>query len=171
MIPNLSLNSIDGLTNEKCVTILVTLMAGNSRLATAIHIAGMLSFADKMPMTSEMIAQSVGTNPVFVRRIIGLLVAGNIVKVKMGTGGGATLARRPQEITIADIYQALDEGAVFDVPQFDETHHCAIGKIVRPILSLVLIDAEKSLLESLSKTTLAEVIENVKTKIAENCRG
>lgn len=48
-------------------------MAGNTRLATAIHVAGMLSFAAEMPMTSEAIANSCNTNPVVIRRIIGLL--------------------------------------------------------------------------------------------------
>lgn len=146
-------------------------MAANTRLATAIHIAGMLSIADKMPLTSEMIAQSVGTNPVVVRRIIGLLAAANIVKVKMGTGGGAFLARDPEKITIAEIYASLDEGNIFDVPQFDETHHCAVGKIVRPILSDVLSGAEKCLVSFLGNVTLAEVIAKVKGEITKNCNG
>jgi DNA-binding IscR family transcriptional regulator len=157
------------LTNQKCVTILVTLMAGNSRLATAIHIAGMLSFAGDHPMPSEAIAQSVGTNAVVVRRVIGLLVAGNIVKVKMGTGGGAFLARKAEEITLSEIYTALDEGRVFDVPQFQDTHECGIAKIVRPVLSEVLENAEKSLLENLGKTTLADIIGKVKRQLTENC--
>lgn len=146
-------------------------MAGNSRLATAIHIAGMLSVAENMPITSEMIAQSVGTNPVVVRRIISLLTAADIVKVKMGTGGGAFLARAPQEITIADIYTALNEGVIFDVPQFNETHQCVVGKIVRPILAEVLHEAEHGLVKSLGQTTLAQVIEKVKGKLAESCSG
>ena len=137
-------------------------MAGNSRLATAIHIAGMLSFADAMPMTSESIAQSVGTNAVVVRRIIGLLACHNIVKVKMGTGGGARLTKNPAEITLAEIYSALEEGAVFEVPQFDENFHCEVGKIVRPVLANILIDVEQSLKERLNQITLAEVIEKVK---------
>ena len=44
----------------------------------------MLSFAGKEPMTSEMIARSVGTNAVVVRRIIGLLTAKNIVTGENG---------------------------------------------------------------------------------------
>jgi DNA-binding IscR family transcriptional regulator len=146
-------------------------MAGNSRLAIAIHITGMLSFADQMPMTSEMLAQSVGTNPVVVRRIVGLLAANNLVKVKMGSGGGAFLARKAEEITLAEIYSALEEGVVFDVPQFEETHLCVMGKVVRPILAEVLQTAEKGLIESLSKTTLADVIGKVKTQLAANCIG
>ncbi len=146
-------------------------MAGNSRLAIAVHIAGMLSFAENHPMTSEMLAQSVGTNPVVVRRIIGLLAANNLVKVKMGSGGGAYLARKAEDINLAEIYSALEEGAVFDVPQFEETHLCVMGKIVRPILAEVLQKAEKSLLDNLSAVTLADVIGKVKTHLTANCIG
>jgi DNA-binding IscR family transcriptional regulator len=140
-------------------------MAGNSRLATAIHIAGMLSYAEKRPLTSENIARSVNTNPVVVRRIIGLLACHGLVKVKMGTGGGAFLSRNPSEITLAEIYLALEEGSIFEVPQFEDSHHCLIRKVVRPMVAEVLETAEQSLIENLRKTTLAEVLTKIKMAI------
>ena len=142
-------------------------MAGNSRLATAIHVAGMLSFADKVPLTSENIAQSVNTNAVVIRRIIGLLTKAAIVKVKMGVGGGACLAKSPETINLADIYLALDENSVFDVPQLEESHNCVLGKIVRPVLSEVLSEVELNLLENLRAITLADVIARVHRRMLE----
>jgi Rrf2 family protein len=142
-------------------------MAGNSRLATAIHVAGMLSFADKMPQNSDNLAQSLNTNPVVIRRIIGLLTKNGIVKVKMGAGGGACLAKKTSEITLSEIYLALEENTVFDVPQLKETHNCHLSKIVRPVLSEVLHEVELNLLESLGKITLADVIERVHTRMLE----
>lgn len=144
-------------------------MAGNSRLATAIHVAGMLSFAEQMPLTSEAIAQSCNTNPVVIRRIIGLLTRHNLVTVKMGTGGGARLTKKPDEITLAEIYEALDEGTVFEVPQFDENFHCEVGKIVRPVLAEVLQEAENGLKEKLKQIRLSDVIDKVKVKMQEKC--
>ncbi|MBK8150623.1 MAG: Rrf2 family transcriptional regulator [Acidobacteria bacterium] len=155
---------------QKYVTNLVTYMAGNSRLATAIHVAGMLSFADRMPITSEAIAQSCGTNAVVIRRVIGLLTKHGLVAVKKGTGGGARLTREPERITLGDIYDALDEGALFDVPQFDASHECELGKVVRPVLSDILGEAEFDLRHSLSERTLAEVIELVRLKMTDSCR-
>ena len=154
---------------RKYVTNLVTLMAANSKLTTAIHITGMLSMMGETPLTSEMIARSVGTNPVVVRRIIGQLAAANIVSVKMGTGGGASLARRAETITLADVLKALDEGTVFDVPQFEDAHQCEIGKIVRPVLAEVLGRAENKLFDELNRITLAFVIGKVKTELAARC--
>lgn len=144
-------------------------MAGNSRLATAIHVAGMLSFAEQMPLTSEAIAQSCNTNAVVIRRIIGLLTRHGLVTVKMGTGGGARLTKNPSDITLAEIYEALEEKEIFDVPQFNENFHCEVGKIVRPVLADVLRQAEQGLIEKLNNITLAEVIEKIKVRMHENC--
>jgi Rrf2 family protein len=144
-------------------------MAGNSRLATAIHVTGMLSFADQVPLTSETIAQSCNTNPVVIRRIIGLLTRHGLVKVKMGIGGGATLTKSPSEITLGEIYQALEEGSIFEVPQFDQDFQCQIGKIVRPVLAGFLHQAEQSLIKNLNQITLADVIEKVKTEMSQKC--
>lgn len=144
-------------------------MAGNSRLATAIHVAGMLSMAEKMPITSETIAQSVNTNAVVIRRIIGQLTKSGLAEVKMGTGGGAKLAKKPEEITLAEILTALDEKSLFEVPQFDETHGCEVGKIVRPVIADILQEAEQGLVERLKAVTLADVIEKVKLQLIEKC--
>lgn len=151
---------------ERCQ---LSCLPANSRLATAIHVAGMLSFAEQIPMTSEAIAQSCNTNPVVIRRIIGLLTRFGLVTVKMGTGGGARLTKKPEEINLAEIYEALDEGAVFEVPQFDENFHCEVGKIVRPVLADVLREAEDGLKEKLKQIKLSNVIERVKEKLQENC--
>jgi Rrf2 family protein len=154
-----------GLTKIKYVTILVTVMAGNTRLATAIHVAGMLSFAEQIPMTSEAIAQSCKTNAVVIRRIIGQLTRHGLVEVKMGTGGGSRLTKDASEITLAEIYRALEEGSIFEVPQLAETHNCEVGKIVRPVLADILSKAEQGLVEKLNQITLADVIEKVKEKM------
>ena len=143
-------------------------MASNSRLAIAIHTAGMLAFGEEMPITSKVIAQSVDTNPVVIRRIVGNLVKHGLVDVKMGTGGGARLTRLPEEITLAEIYLALEEGEIFNVPELEETHLCPIGRFVRPILRRILGQAENSLLRDLQGKTLRDVMEEIRQKLPKD---
>ena len=81
--------------------------------------------------------------------------------VKLGAGGGARLVRSPEKITLADIYLALDEGTLFQVPLLGETHECAVGRSVGPVLTNVLLRAEKGLLAELQDVTLADVIGKV----------
>lgn len=142
-------------------------MASNSRLAIAIHTAGMLAFGEEIPMTSTMIAESVDTNPVVIRRIIGSLVKHGLVEVKMGTGGGARLRKPPEEISIGEIYLALEEGEIFNVPEMAKSHGCPIAKIVRPVLRKMFGDAENSLIAELHSKTLRDVIEDMREKLPQ----
>jgi len=143
-------------------------MASNSRLATAIHTAGILAFGEEMTMTSTMIAKSVDTNPVVIRRIIGSLVKHGIVEVKMGTGGGSRLTKLPKEISIAEIYLALEEGEIFNVPELDESHGCPIAKLVRPVLRKVFGDAENSLILKLQGKSLQDVMDDMRKKLPKD---
>ena len=136
-------------------------MAANTRFAVAIHALGMLAFGEELNVTSDDIARSVRTNPVVVRRLLAQLTRRGLVTVKLGAGGGARLARRPEQITLSDIYLALDEGPLFQVPLLDETHECAVGRSVGPVLISVLLRAEKGLLAALQAITLADVIGKV----------
>ena len=140
-------------------------MASNSRLAIAIHTAGMLAFGEQMPITSKVIAESVDTNPVVIRRIVGNLVKHGLVKVKMGTGGGARLTRLPEKITLAEIYLALEEGEIFNVPELEESHCCPVGKFVRPVLKQILGQAENCLIRELEGKTLRDVMEEIRRKL------
>ena len=103
-------------------------MASNSRLAIAVHSAGLLALSDETPMTSETIAKSAGTNAVVVRRIIGALTKAGIVEVRKGSGGGARLTRGPGSISLAEIYDALEEDKLFLVPELGPAHGCPVGR-------------------------------------------
>lgn len=140
-------------------------MASNSRLAIAVHTAGMLAFGKQIPVTSQLIAKSVETNPVVIRRIVGKLVKHGLVEVKMGTGGGSRLTRPPNEISLAEIYLALEEGEIFNVPVVKETDSCPVGNLVRPVLKRIFGEAENGLIEKLQEHTLQDVMENVREKL------
>jgi Rrf2 family protein len=136
-------------------------MAANTRFAVAIHAMGMLAFGDELNVTSDDIAKSIRTNPVVVRRLLAQLTRRGLVAVKQGAGGGARLTRPPQQITLSDIYLALGEGPLFQVPLLGETHECAVGRSVGPVLTGILVRAERGLLAELQAVALSDVIGKV----------
>lgn len=141
-------------------------MAQNHRFALAVHSAGMIAFGDRMVVTSEAIARSVGTNPVVVRRVFALLVRAGLVEVRKGQNGGALLTRPPEQITLGEIYRAVDPGCALPVPEMrgEDADQCSMGKLVGPVLKMFFRRAEDCMVKQLDSTKLADVITKVQEK-------
>lgn len=86
----------------------------DARLSRMLHI---LIHMDRLdgPMTSELAAQMLRTNPVVVRRTMAGLRDAGYVRSEKGHGGGWTLARPLDAIRILDIYRAVGEPRIFSI--------------------------------------------------------
>ena len=143
-------------------------MSCNSRFAVAIHILGVLAYSQPQRLTSEVIACSVNTNPVVIRRILGELRRANLVVSQTGNGGGWQLQRAAENITLLDAYAAVREGALLQIHKQLPNPACTIGYGVRQALSGIFEEAETALEEKLAQTTLADMLRRVK---AQTCSG
>jgi len=137
-------------------------MSANSRLTVSIHVLSYLVLAERKrtdPATSEQIAQSVNTNPVVIRRMLGLLRKSGLVRSHRGAkNAGWTLARKAEAITLLDVYRAVEEGPLFGLHATQPNQTCPIGRGVQPALRKVYGSLEEQLGRQLSKTTLARVL-------------
>ncbi len=129
-----------------------------SRFTVAVHTLLVINtFQDKVKTTSEFIASSVNVNPVVIRRTMQSLKAAGMIDVKAGSGG-ARLARRPEDITLFDVYSAVDsvEGDLF---HFHENPNpaCPVGRNIHAVLDVKLQEAQAALENRLKKTTLADL--------------
>lgn len=129
-----------------------------SRFTVAVHTLLVINaFQDKVKTTSEFIASSVNVNPVVIRRTMQSLKAAGMIDVKAGSGG-ARLARRPEDITLFDVYSAVDsvEGDLF---HFHENPNpaCPVGRNIHAVLDVKLQEAQAALENQLKKTTLADL--------------
>jgi DNA-binding IscR family transcriptional regulator len=97
----------------------------NTRLSVAIHILSLIAANPRE--SSEMIAGSVNTNPVVIRRMISQLKKGGILTSRPGVAG-ATLKRDPEDISLLDIYRAVQPQeelfAIHDKPN----PNCPVGR-------------------------------------------
>src|SRR5262245_20492413 len=99
-------------------------MTTNVRFPVAVHILTSLAHSPKEWLSSPMLAESVGTNPVVIRRLVGRLQRAGLVEAHAGKLGGVELARRPETITLLDVYRAVEGGSVFAIPEKDENKAC-----------------------------------------------
>ena len=137
-------------------------MYANSRFAVAVHTLGFVGFADgRHATTSEDIAVSVNTNPVVIRRVLGMLREAGLVTSQPGPGGGWRLNRRPDAITLRDAYRAVEPEPLFALPQRPPSATCDVGRNVHLVLDRYFKDAEAAMEESLANVTLADVMADV----------
>ncbi len=133
----------------------------NTRFAVATHILTLLQLQNGTPATSEFIASSVNTNPSLVRRVLQQLGKAGLTTSQMGTGGGALLARAAETISLLDIYLAVDEeGAIFAIHQ-NPNPMCPVGRNIQAALKAQIEAAEQAMQRQLTKTTIAEMIQNI----------
>ena len=79
----------------------------------------------------------------------------------MGPGGGWSLRRPATEITVADVYAAVDPDALFALHPHEPRQTCPVGYGIRPVLGDIYADAARVLTERLSRHTIENVLETV----------
>lgn len=132
----------------------------NERLSTALHVLLHMAQQPERPMTSEEMAECVGTNPVVIRRTFaGLREAGIVSSVK-GHGGGWRLARPASSVSLAEIQRALGERVV-SLTSVEAPPRCLLFQAVVRSLDEAVREAEQVLDRRLSTLTLADLAADV----------
>jgi Rrf2 family protein len=129
-------------------------MRRDSRLSGVLHV--LMHMAEhKGPVTSEVLAKAMNTNPVVVRRIMAGLRDDGYVRSEKGHGGGWVLARDLTKITLRDIYDALGRPSFFAMGNRTEAPGCLVEQAVNAALDSAFDDAEALLLSRLGGVSLA----------------
>lgn len=111
-------------------------MKRDSRLSSILH--ALLHMAEHDgPMTSEVLGRCLGTNPVVVRRTMGLL------------------------------REALGEPAIFAIGNRNEVPECLVEQSVNAVLEGTFAEAEALLLERFADLTLADLAEDFSRRHAQ----
>src|SRR5262245_13430968 len=137
------------------------MMAANSRLTIAVHALAWMALAQQRGLdllTSDQVAASVNTNPVIIRRSLGDLCRASLVDVRHGAGAGWSLARAPENITLLDVYEAVEHEPLFGMHRTEPNMECPVGRGIRPALGNVYRGVEQALRCELRRTSIADVL-------------
>jgi DNA-binding IscR family transcriptional regulator len=118
------------------------------------------------PMTSEVLARSMETNPVVIRRIMAGLREAGYVQSEKGHGGGWTLACELSKVTLRDVYEALGSPSLLAMGNRTEAPGCLVEAAVNARLSKSFGDAEELLLSRFGEVTLAMLSDDVRAGLA-----
>ncbi|BBI35539.1 Rrf2 family transcriptional regulator [Cohnella abietis] len=129
----------------------------SSRFSIAVHILSLIATSSK-DCTGDYIAGSVNTNPVIIRRIMGMLKKAGLVDIRPGVGG-ASLLRDRDQITLLDVYRAvevIEDGQLFNF--HDEPNpHCLVGRNIEAALRLEMKEAQSAMEQRLAQVNLSQL--------------
>ncbi|WP_419960398.1 Rrf2 family transcriptional regulator [Psychrobacillus sp. BM2] len=138
----------------------------SSRFTVAIHVISLISLNQNIVSTSEWIAESVNTNPVVIRRVMGKLKKAGLIDIRRGLGG-ATLQRNLEDITLLDVYKAVEvveDGELFQMHD-NPNPNCPVGANIQDVLELILVRAQDAMEAVLKEITMEELVKVLSKKI------
>lgn len=127
----------------------------NSQYSIAVHILSLIHSSTEA-ISSEYIAGSVGVNPVVIRNVTGLLRRGGLLDTQRGVLG-ARLTRRADQISLLDVYRAVNAPETVLKLHQHPNPACPVGANIQSVLDGVFGQAQAALETRLAQVSLADV--------------
>ena len=139
-------------------------MRYSTRLSDAIHIMVYISLYKEGPITSAKIAESIHTNPAYVRMLMAKLKAAGLIKSQRGSAK-TQVARPTDEITLFDLYRAIEgERPLLHL----DTHvspECEAGVFIQLSIQDCYDDIQRVVETHMEAITLAHIIDIFRSKV------
>ena len=116
----------------------------------------------KARVTSTLLAQSTGCNPVVIRNILSALKKAGLITVPRGQGG-AELCRDPEQITLYQIYAALEPQGLTSLIGIHpcDGRACPVAQNIRRVLRRPYRQIEDAIAATMNGITLASLIQDL----------
>lgn len=139
-------------------------MKYSTKLSDAVHILAFLALSPGSELTSEKIAESIHTNPAYVRQLMSALRKGGLLTSVKGHPR-PTLAKAPCQITLLDAYRAVEGDKPFLHQDTHTNPACGVGINIQQVLRDCYDLVQKKSEEAMRSITLQEILERYETKL------
>lgn len=111
-------------------------------------------------VTSNLLAESTGSNPVVIRNILSALKKAGLITVPRGTGG-AQLCADPSQITLYQIYSALEPDGVTSIIGIHpcQGRPCPAAQNIRKVLEPPYHKIKDAVKHAMEEITLQSMID------------
>lgn len=136
-------------------------MSDSQRFPVAAHALAYLAHKDAYDaaraMPSAVLAASIPTNPVVIRRVTALLAKAGLIATRPGASGGSWLLRRPEDIRLDQVLRAVNGCAhLGSTPQ--GAKGCPVSEHIPRQVARALTAADSAAHEALSRITIADLL-------------
>lgn len=133
----------------------------NTQFAVAAHVLTYLGgLAEAVTASSDELADSTGSNAVYVRRVLGPLREAGLVRSRPGARGGWELAQPPQAISLASVWRLINR----DDPVLGlhgPNPQCQVGQQVHRSLLALDRDVARAVDDELAGHTVADLLKDM----------
>lgn len=140
----------------------------DTKFSVALHILAMIS-ESRQTLSSNFIAQSVGTNASYIRKVVALLKKADLLESQQGRSG-YRLTRPKEDIQLLAIYRAtqeIEQVRLFDLHQHSNAD-CPVGRYISQALTPTFRKVEEVFEQELAKQTLSDFIDQLYQARADN---
>lgn len=137
------------------------------KCSVAVHCLIFINEAEgKVKVTSNLLAQSTGCNPVVIRNVFSALKKAGIITVARGTGG-TELCKPPSEITLYMIYQAVEPDGLSSLVGIHpcDGRACPVAQNIRAVLQKPYQEIEDAVRNAMENVTLESMIEEFHARL------
>ena len=137
-----------------------------TRLSDAVHIMAFIALNPVERLSSDKIAESIHTNPAYVRQLMSALRrAGLLISVKGHPR--PSLSREPSAITLLDVYKAVEgEKPLLHL----DTHtnpECGVGVHIQLSLQDYFDQVQETAEKEMQKITLQDILDRYQEKLSQ----
>ena len=136
-------------------------MSDSQRFPVAAHTLAYLAHKDAFvparAAPSAVLAASIPTNPVVIRRVTALLAKAGLIATRPGASGGSWLLRRPEDIRLDEVLRAVNGCAHLGSPHAG-AKGCPVGEHIPRQVAKALTAADDAAHDALSHITIADLL-------------
>ena len=139
----------------------------SSRFTIGVHLLAVIDYlGEDEKVTSNTLASSIGVNPVIVRNVMGSLKEAGIIDISQGKSG-ISLTKNPDQITLYDVYKAVDSVKDEGLFHFHENPNpeCPIGRNIHKAMDSKLKRVQRCMEDEMRKITLADVTTDIQNEL------
>ena len=141
-------------------------MKYSTKLSDAVHILVLIALNPLKNLTSNTIAESTKTNPSFVRQIMSKLKKHHII-ISVHGHPYPELARKASEITLFDVYKAIEGNKPLLHLDTHTNPECGVGINIQLALQDIYDEVQMCAEKTMKNITLQDIINQYKEKISE----
>ena len=142
----------------------------SSKFTIGVHLLAVIDFlGEDEKVTSNVLAGSIGVNPVIVRNVMGNLKEAGLISISQGVSG-ISLTKAPEQITFYDVYKAVDSVNEDGLFHFHENPNpeCPIGRNIHKAMDSKLERVQMCMEEEMRKITLADVMTDIQRELKKD---